>query len=239
MPSPSVSVSVTGVSATASAGMSAAGSSTSVDSGAGATSTGASTASTAGGAIRVVPDPGAISPHVIVQSPTPAPEVTQLLSILPRMNGPSVFWAEATPLPAMSPTLRPTRMPTRFIATSLVAGIMASRGVDAGRPRQRLKATALLQRVGPSAGFHGSLCGRRPSLRRLRAYGVGRDLAVHGCWHEPEPCHPHPVDLLDPQPVIADRDLIADLRHPTQPDEDVGPEGFDVNALSRHIQVVA
>src|SRR5215217_4500957 len=247
MPSPSVSVSVTGVSATASAGTAVAGSSTAAGSaagpesgaGAGITSTGASTESTADGAIRVVPDPGAISPHVIVQSPTPAPEVTQLLSILPRMNGPSVFWAEATPLPAMSPTLRPTRMPTRFIATSLVAGIMASRGVDAGRPRQRLKATALLQRVGPSAGFHGSLCGRRPSLRRLRAYGVGRDLAVHGCWHEPETCHPHPVNLLDPQPVIADRDLIADLRHPTQPDEDVGPEGFDVNALSRHIQVVA
>src|SRR5215211_585780 len=125
MPSPSVSVSVTGVSATASAGTAVAGSSTAAGSaagpesgaGAGATSSGASTASTAGGAIRVVPDPGAISPQVIVQLPTPAPEVTQLLSILPRMNGPSVFWAEATPLTAMSPTLRPTRMLTRFIAT--------------------------------------------------------------------------------------------------------------------------
>src|SRR5829696_6265746 len=161
MPSPSVSVSVTGVSATASAGTAVAGSSTPAGSaagpesgaGAGTTSTGASTESTADGAIRVVPDPGAISPHVIVQSPTPAPEVTQLLSILPRMNGPSVFWAEATPLTAMSPTLRPTSMLTRFIATSLAAGIMASRGVDAGRHRQRLKATALLQRVGPRSGF--------------------------------------------------------------------------------------
>src|SRR5215207_2227386 len=152
MPSPSVSDSA----ATASAVTSVPGSSTAAGSaagsdagaGAGTTSTGASTASTAGGAIRVVPDPGAISPQVIVQSPTPAPEVTQLLSILPRMNGPSVFWAEATPLTAMSPTLRPTSMLTRFIATSLAAGIMASRGVDAGRHRQRLEATALLQRVG-------------------------------------------------------------------------------------------
>src|SRR5215212_8741512 len=191
MPSPSVSVSVTSISATASAGTAVAESSTDAGSaagsvsgaGAGTMSTGARTESTEGGAIRVVPCPGAISPQVIVQSPTPAPEVTQLLSILPRMNGPSVFWAEATPLPAMSPTLRPTRMLTRVIATFLAAGIMASRGVDAGRHRQRLKATALLQRVDPSAGFHGSLCDRRPSLRRLRAYGVGRDLAVHGCWH--------------------------------------------------------
>src|SRR5215208_4517552 len=129
MPSPSVSVSVV-VSATASAGTSAAGSSTSVDSGTGATSTGASTESTEGGAIREVPAPGAISPQVIVQLPADAPDVTQVLSILPRMNGPSVFWAEATPLPTMSPTLRPMRILTRFIATSLVAGIMASRGVD-------------------------------------------------------------------------------------------------------------
>src|SRR5215210_6319936 len=161
MPSPSVSVSVASA---VSAETSVAGSSTGAGSatssvsgaGAGATSSGASTASTAGGAIRVVPDPGAISPHVIVQSPTPAPEVTQLLSILPRMNGPSVFWAEATPLPAMRLTLRPTSMLTRFIATSLAAGIMASRGVDAGRHRQRHKATALLQRVGDCTGFHGS-----------------------------------------------------------------------------------
>src|SRR5215213_9013589 len=153
MPSPSVSVSA----ATASAVTSVAGSSTAAGSaagsdagaGAGATSTGASTESTEGGVIRVVPDPGAISPQVIVQPPTPAPEVTQLLSILPRMNGPSVCWAEATPLPAMSPTMRLMSMLTRFIATSLAAGIMASRGVDAGRHRQWLKATALLQRVGP------------------------------------------------------------------------------------------
>src|SRR5215218_318313 len=137
MPSPSVSVSVA---STVSAGTAVAGSSTGAgsaagsdaDVGAGTTSTRASTASTAGGAIRVVPDPGAISPQVIVQSPTPAPEVTQLLSILPRMNGPSVCWADAPPLEAMSPTMRPMRMPTRFIATSLAAGIMASRDVDAG-----------------------------------------------------------------------------------------------------------
>src|SRR5215203_7417085 len=135
MPSPSVSVS-TAVSTT-SAGPSVAGSSTAAGSaagsdagaGAGTTSTGASTESSEGGVIRVVPDPGAISPQVIVQSPTPAPEVTQLLAILPRMNGPSVCWAEATPLPAMRLTLRPTSMLTRFIATSLAAGIMASRGV--------------------------------------------------------------------------------------------------------------
>src|SRR5215207_10171487 len=107
MPSPSVSVSVTAVSATASAGTSVTGSSTAAGSaagsdagaGAGTTSTGASTESTAGGAIRVVPDPGAISPQVIVQSPTPAPEVVHVLSIVPRMNGPSVCGAEATPLP--------------------------------------------------------------------------------------------------------------------------------------------
>src|SRR5215211_8870971 len=140
MPSPSVSVSVTGVSATASAGTAVAGSSTAAGSaagpesgaGAGATSTGASTASTAGGAIRVVPGPGAISPHVIVQSPTPAPEVTQLLSILPRMNGPSVFWAEATPLAAKRPTLRLTRMLMRFIETSLVAGCMVRASTRGG-----------------------------------------------------------------------------------------------------------
>src|SRR5215212_10820165 len=105
MPSPSVSVSVTSISATASAGTAVAESSTATGSaagsesgaGAGTMSTGARTESTEGGAIRVVPGPGAISPQAIVQSPTPAPEVTQLLSILPRMNGPSVFWAEATP----------------------------------------------------------------------------------------------------------------------------------------------
>src|SRR5215212_543116 len=158
MPSPSVSVSA---SATASAETSVAGSSTAAGSAAGSdagavagtTSTGTSTESTAGGAIRVVPDPGAISPQVIVQSPTPAPEVVQELSMLPRMNGPSVFWAEATPLPTMSPTLRPTRMLTRFIATSLAAGKMDSRGVDAGRHRQWLKAPAFLQRLGPRSGF--------------------------------------------------------------------------------------
>src|SRR5215208_6369656 len=161
MPSPSVSVSDTAVSATTSAGTSVAGSSTAAGSaagsdagaGAGTTSSGASTKSTEGGVIRVVPDPGAISPQVIVQSPTPAPEVLQVLSILPRMNGPSVCWAEATPLPAMSPTLRLMRILTRFIATSLVAGIMASRGVDAGRHRQWLKPPAFLQRVGPRSGF--------------------------------------------------------------------------------------
>src|SRR5215210_4518939 len=175
MPSPSVSVSVTAVSATASGGTAVAGSSTAAGStagsdagaGAGATSAGASTESTEGGVIRVVPDPGAISPQVIVQSPTPAPEVTQLLSILPRMNGPSVCWAEATPLPAMSPTLRPTRMLTRFTTTSLAAGIVHGRGVDAGRHRQWLKATALLQRVGAPAGFHGS------SSFRLAVLGTG------------------------------------------------------------------
>src|SRR5215204_4434952 len=128
MPSPSVSDSA----ATASAVTSVPGSSTAAGSaagsdagtGAGATSTGASTESTEGGVIRVVPDPGAISPQVIVQSPTPAPEVLQVLSILPRMNGPSVCWAEATPLPAMSPTLRLMSMLTRFIATFLAAGWM-------------------------------------------------------------------------------------------------------------------
>src|SRR5215218_2861418 len=132
MPSPSVSVSA----ATASAVTSVAGSSTAAGSaagtGAGTTSTGASTESTEGGVIRVVPDPGAISPQVIVQSPTPAPEVTQLLAILPRMNGPSVCWADAPPLEAMSPTMRPTSMLTRFIATSLAAGMMHRRGVNAG-----------------------------------------------------------------------------------------------------------
>src|SRR5215203_7504430 len=138
MPSPSVSVS-TAVSTT-SAGPSVAGSSTAAGSaagsdagaGAGTTSTGASTESTEGGVIRVVPDPGAISPQVIVQSPTPAPEVLQVLSILPRMNGPSVCWAEATPLPAMSPTLRLTRMLMRFIATSLVAGWMVGASTRGG-----------------------------------------------------------------------------------------------------------
>src|SRR5215217_1652958 len=108
MPSPSVSVSVASA---VSAGMSVPGSSTGAGSAAGSdpgtgmgtTSTGASTESTKSGAIRVVPDPGVISPQVIVQSPTPTPEVTQVLSILPRMNGPSGFWAEATPLPAKSP----------------------------------------------------------------------------------------------------------------------------------------
>src|SRR5215212_7968808 len=161
MPSPSVSVSVTAVSATASAGTSVAGSSTAAGSaagsdagtGAGATSTGASTESTEGGVIRVVPDPGAISPQVIVKLPAPGPEVLQVLSILPRMNGPSVCWADAPPLAAMRPTVRLTSMLTRFIATSLAAGMMQSRGCDAGRYRQRLKAPALLQRVGPRAGF--------------------------------------------------------------------------------------
>src|SRR5215207_5776586 len=141
MPSPSVSMSVASA---VSAGTSVAGSSTGAGSaagpdagaGAGATSIGASTESTEGGAIRVVPDPGAISPQVIVQSPTPAPEVTQLLSILPRMNGPSGFWAEATPLPAKRPTLRLTRMLMRFIETSLVAGGMVRAsprgGTDSG-----------------------------------------------------------------------------------------------------------
>src|SRR5215208_1046908 len=136
MPSPSVSVSDTAVSATTSAGTSVAGSSTAAGSvagsdagaGAGATSSGASTESTEGGVIRVVPDPGAISPQVIVQSPTPAPEVLQVLSILPRMNGPSVCWADAPPLEAMRHTVRLTSMLTRFIATSLAAGIMHSRG---------------------------------------------------------------------------------------------------------------
>src|SRR5215203_2810150 len=143
MPSPSVSVSAAG-SATASAGTAVAGSSTAAGSaagsdagaGAGTTSTGASTESTEGGVIRVVPDPGAISPQVIVQSPTPTPEVTQVLSILPRMNGPSGFWAEATPLPAKRPTLRLTRMLMRFIETSLVAGGMVRAsprgGTDSG-----------------------------------------------------------------------------------------------------------
>src|SRR5215213_11188791 len=151
MPSPSVSVSVASA---VSAETSVAGSSTGAGSatssvsgaGAGATSTGASTESTEGGAIRVVPDPGAISPQVIVQLPADAPDVTQVLSILPRMNGPSVFWAEATPLPAMRLTLKPTRMLTRFIATSLTAGMMDRRDVDAGRHRQWLAITALLQR---------------------------------------------------------------------------------------------
>src|SRR5918993_4216361 len=131
MPSPSVSVPAA-VSATSSTGTSVAGSSTGAGSGtdsdagsgSGTTSTGGSTESTEGGAITVVSDPGAISPQVIVQLPAAAPEVTQLLSILPMMNGPSVFWAEATPLPARSPTLRLTRMLTHFIATPLVAGCM-------------------------------------------------------------------------------------------------------------------
>src|SRR5215213_6724993 len=136
MPSPSVSVSA----ATASAVTSVAGSSTAAGSaagsdagaGAGATSSGASTESSEGGVIRVVPDPGAISPQVIVKLPTPGPEVLQVLSILPRMNGPSVCWADAPPLEAMRHTVRLTSMLTRFIATSLTAGMMHRRGCDAG-----------------------------------------------------------------------------------------------------------
>ena len=103
--------------------------------------------------IRVVPDPGAISPQVIVKLPAPGPEVLQVLSILPRMNGPSVCWAEAPPLAAMSPTLRLTSMLTRFIATSLAAGMMQSRGVDAGRHRQRLEGSCSLATGGSACRF--------------------------------------------------------------------------------------
>src|SRR5688572_23970409 len=117
MPSPSVSGSVaTTVSVPGSSAGAGSGAGSDAGSDAGTTSTGGSTESTEDGAITVVSDPGAISPQVIVQLPAAAPEVTQVLSILPMMNGPSVFWAEATPLPARSPTLRLTRMLTRFIA---------------------------------------------------------------------------------------------------------------------------
>src|SRR5215207_10897272 len=182
MPSPSVSDSA----ATASAVTSVPGSSTAAGSavgsdagaGAGATSTGASTESTDGGAIRVVPDPGAISPQVIVQSPTPAPEVTQLLSILPRMNGPSVFWAEATPLPAKRPTLRLTRMLMRFIETSLVGGWMVRAsprgGTDSGLslPLSCNGWVPLPVSVGPRVGGP-------PTLRRLQASSDLRPLGCH------------------------------------------------------------
>src|SRR5215207_3875755 len=120
MPSPSVSVSA----ATASAGTSVAGSSTGAGSGAssgagtgaGARSTGASPASAEGGSITVIPDPGVMSPQVIVQSPAFAPglprdgDVTQVLSTFPTMTGTSLSWAEATPLTATKPKLRLTTM---------------------------------------------------------------------------------------------------------------------------------
>src|SRR5215207_1932476 len=181
MPSPSVSDSST----TTSAGTSVAGSSTAAGpaagsdagAGAGATSTGASTASTDGGAIRVVPDPGAISPQVIVQSPTPAPEVTQLLSILPRMNGPSVFWAEATPLPAKRPTLRLTRMLMRFIETSLVAGGMV-RASTRGGTDSGLRLPLSCNGWNPVPVSMGSRVVVPASLRQLRACGVVRNPTI-------------------------------------------------------------
>jgi hypothetical protein len=39
-----------------------------------------------------------------------------------------------------------------------------------------------------------------PASRRLRPCGMVRDLSIHGCRHEPEPCHPQPFDLLNPRP---------------------------------------
>src|SRR5215207_1798296 len=68
---------------------------------------------------------------------------------------------------------------------------------------------------------------------------VTRPVGRHGTWDEPEPRHPQPIDRLDPQAVIARGHLIADLRRPTQPGEDVAAEGFDVDPLGSQVQVVA
>src|SRR5215210_4532977 len=66
------------------------------------------------------------------------------------------------------------------------------------------------------------------TLRRLQASSDLRPLGRHGCWHEPNPRHPQPVDLLDPQSLVARGHLVAKVRRPAQTGEDVAAEGFDV-----------
>src|SRR5215207_2794536 len=148
MPSPSVSVSA----ATASAGTSVAGSSTGAGSGAssgagtgaGARSTGASPASAEGGAITVIPDPGVMSPQVIVQSPAFAPglprdgDVTQVLSTLPTMTGTSLSWAEATPRPATSPTPKVAMVMNLFMGDPPVGDMVDGHTLNVSLHRQQV-----------------------------------------------------------------------------------------------------
>src|SRR5215213_2554163 len=77
------------------------------------------------------------------------------------------------------------------------------------------------------------------TLRRLQASSELRLLGRHGRRHEPNPRHPQPVNLFDPQTLIACRNLIAKVSRPTQTGEDVAAEGFDVDPLSGQVQVVA
>src|SRR5215207_3299897 len=70
---------------------------------------------------------------------------------------------------------------------------------------------------------------------RLRAGRMLRRTSRHGSGHEPNPRHPQPIELLDPQALIAGGHLIADLRRPAQTGEDVAAEGFDVDPLGGQV----
>ena len=62
-----------------------------------------------------------------------------------------------------------------------------------------------------------------------------RQTSRHGSGHEPNPRHPQPIELLDPQALIAGGHLIADVSRPAQTGEDVAAEGFDVDPLGGQV----